>query len=164
LKNREKIIVALAGLAALYAAFDLAFPSPKHDPPAFSSADAASILAGVAAQVQSTGGGEAEAAYRILATAQNRWSRNPFADGVFQSADSLRSRKNDLAETAAEALVYSGFVIMGEDHIAIINGLDCKRGDLVEGYLVTAIRPEAVEMQKGETVLTIPFREESNTE
>jgi|GEM_PF-2559799 len=67
-------------------------------------------------------------------------------------------------QAAAEKMVYSGFLAMGGERIAIINGMDYRIGEQVDGFTVTAITADAIQVSQRESTFTVPATFEKSGE
>ena len=82
-----------------------------------------------------------EASSYIIARARDDWSNTPFLPSSMLT-------KSDRVETSALAknLTYSGYMKMGDNNLAIINGIEYEAGDELDhgGYIVKNIFPTRV--------------------
>ncbi len=62
---------------------------------------------------------------------------------------------NDL-RAKADQLVYSGFVATDSDRIAIINNMDYRIGEQINGFTITKITPESVQISQEDAIFDIP--------
>ena len=91
---------------------------------------------------------------RILERASAEWTSDPFL-GRKPAAEAAK------AVGVPVSLAYTGFVIMGQERLAIINGMDYQVGEMVLGsdLVVQAIDPQNVVVKQlgGRESLSIPF-------
>lgn len=157
MQKREKIIIALVIIAAVYGAVDFTLNNQKersvHSP---SQSDSKKIVE-LTAQLGALSSPENQKFDRLAASIIEPWPEHFFAPvqttfGNDKKADQTQDTAMDEVRDKASQLIYSGFLAMGTDSIAIINGMDYRVGDMVDGFTVTAISPEAVELlQRGIT-------------
>ena len=57
-----------------------------------------------------------------------------------------------------KALIYSGYMTMGEKIFAVINGIEYRIGDIVEGFFLKKIDPMEIIMEKNGRPMRIPFK------
>lgn len=158
LNKRQMIILAVAGVFALYAAYELllAGPSNKNTQPVAAASDNASFTDALRSDIMSN---KITAADTYVAEiAETQWGRNPFWD-----ATSYREFVGKAATDvkAGPSIVYSGYVDTGQKKMAIINGWEYEAGQPldVEGYLLKKVTPSRVLIVNrttgGETYVTI---------
>jgi len=135
---REKIILGLTATAAigagLYFAFGLASPaaaSPKRVRPDFSA-----LIARVQASIRQ--GDLTDREERVLAAATTQWLRNPLRERPLLKQDSASSPLPK----------YIGFVDVGSQPIAIIDGRDYRAGEAIQGgeFQLSQIHPGHIEL------------------
>ena len=56
------------------------------------------------------------------------------------------------------SLIYSGYMNMGEKMLAVINGIEYRIGDIVEGFTLKEIDPVEIVMEKNGRPARIPFQ------
>jgi len=92
--------------------------------------------------------------------AEEEWRRDPFSESSLSTAAGTTATAGP--DTEAD-LAYNGYLEIGKKRIAIINGVDYRRGDMLEvgRYKVTDIGRSSVTVvdAKGKKV-TVPFLEE----
>jgi hypothetical protein len=158
LNKRQIIILAVAGVFALYAAYELllAGPSNKKTQLVASASDNASFADALRSDIMSN---KITAADTYVAEiAETQWGKNPFWD-----ATSYREfvGKGATNVKAGPSIVYSGYVDTGQKKMAIINGWEYEAGQPldVEGYLLKKVTPSRVLIVNrttgGETYVTI---------
>ncbi len=163
LNLREKIILALVVVAALYWLYDSWGGSAVIAPEA---PDAAASQDGivVAALEEEMGRGAFDPPphFATIATAAAwPWQQEAFVGNEALPALRRLGEKKAAPEApvAPESLVYSGFIQVGEQPVAIINGMDYQVGDSINGLLVERILPQAVHLRHEGGSLEIPLEE-----
>lgn len=161
---RERIIIGLVIVAALYWLYDTWAGRPTMSPEPSAAAFSEDNVV-VAALEEEMGRGVLDPlpAFREIATAA-AW---PWADAAFISGEALpalrrlgEKKEAPAAPVTPESLVYSGFIQVGERPVAIINGMDYQVGDTVNGLLLERILPQAVLLRHEGGSLEIPLEEE----
>ena len=82
-----------------------------------------------------------------LELAETNWPSNPFYDRVKFARKDQRQEKEDLESAEGLDLAYTGYVVMGDSELAIINGFEYERGEEIvtaEGFFVSTITKENV--------------------
>ena len=146
ISNREKIFVALALLAALYAGISFLF-SGNNDKAARTETDekpAEEFLREVAVSLAGHQLTKTEKA--ILEKADASWPQHPF---VSVNTTAIEDTSGSQGQTSAEAFVYTGFIQAGSRRLAIINGMEYDIGDPVADASLTVrgISPERVVLE-----------------
>jgi len=169
ISRREKIIIGLMTLAILYGLFELSRQPATEDTYTGIGEDKTlnELIAGIGQGI--TGGGLTQAEQYILVSAQDEWPQDPFSDVPLDMLEGVD--KADIEETVADmqisepeaGLTYSGFLIVGDKRIAIIDGQEYEKGDeLTSGlYTVQGIDPEKVSIRdkKSSRIIIVPIRE-----
>ena len=73
-----------------------------------------------------------------------------------REAERLRKEQEEIAAAAAALQLETLFY--GTNPTCIINGKICRTGQTIEGFVVEAIRPDAVEVRKGSSVFELRIR------
>ncbi|QJT08381.1 hypothetical protein [Oceanidesulfovibrio marinus] len=82
-----------------------------------------------------------------LELAETKWPSNPFYDREKFARQDQRQEKAELQSAEGLNLAYTGYVVMGDRELAIINGFEYERGEEIvtaEGYFVSTITKENV--------------------
>lgn len=82
-----------------------------------------------------------------LELAETNWPSNPFYDRVKFAREDQRQEKEELETAEGLDLAYTGYVVMGDSELAIINGFEYERGEEIvtaEGFFVSTITKENV--------------------
>jgi hypothetical protein len=144
LKRREKVILAIAALAVIYAGY-VYLISPAMNKA--KTTDQRQEISTPASSLKSDLIKDAEAGTQeyIIARAEANWGKNPFVDRSSSSYKEWASiqRAASVSSGSAAKIVYSGYVDAGRQKIAIIDGLEYKTGDQLEmeGYVLKQITP-----------------------
>lgn len=142
LEKREIIILAIAGLAVLYAGYVyLVEPAMNKTKTAGKNQETSTPLPGVKSEVIKDV--DAGAQEYIIARAEANWKKNPFVDRNSSSYKEWVSMQRAAASGGAAKIVYSGYVDAGLKKIAIIDGLEYQAGDQLEmeGYVLKQVTP-----------------------
>jgi hypothetical protein len=158
MKKREKIILAVMGVALLFAVYSFLVPSSRQTNVATERnlAGAKAFAAQVTEDLKKdvlTG-----ADRYVLERAAAEWVSDPF----------LEQKLSSVVETAKGAdggqpgiFAYSGYLEVGKMRLAIINGMEYQVGEQLEpgGYIVQSIDPEKVILQDvgKHGQVTLPF-------
>ena len=144
IKTREKIILAIAGLAIVYAGYVYLIE------PAINKTKTSDKKQEISAPVSSVKNeiikdADAGTQEYIIARAEANWKKNPFVDRNSSSYKEWASIQRAAASSggAAGKIVYSGYVDAGMKKIAIIDGLEYQAGDQLEmeGYVLKQVTP-----------------------
>ncbi|TVM17283.1 hypothetical protein DPQ33_08845 [Oceanidesulfovibrio indonesiensis] len=82
-----------------------------------------------------------------LELAETSWPSNPFYDRVKFAREDQRQKQEELKTAEGLDLAYTGYVVMGDSELAIINGFEYERGEEIvtaEGFFVSTITKENV--------------------
>ena len=139
---REKIVLGLVATAALGAG--LYYATGLSDPKAASTELVRTDFSALIARVQmSLKQGElTDREERVLAAATTKWLRNPLGERPLLT-------QNSESETESPPLPkYIGFIDIGAQPIAIIDGHDYRSGETIQGgeYLLSRIHPDHIEL------------------
>jgi len=170
ISRREKIIIGLVTLAVLYGLFELLRqPATKDSYTGIWEDNKAlnELVAGIDRVI--TGEGLTQGEQYTLVSAQDEWPQDPFSDVPLDMLEA--GDMTDIEETVADMQIsesdpgfyYSGFLIMGDKRIAIIDGQEYEKGDELKSglYTVQGIDPEkvAIKDKKGSRVFIVPIRD-----
>ena len=170
ISKREKIIIGLMTLAILYGLFELLWHPATKDTYKGIGEDNKTLnelIAGIGQGI--TGGSLTQAEQYILASAQDEWPQDPFSDVPLDMLEGdygadVEEMVADMQISGLEpGFIYSGFLIVGDKRIAIIDGHEYEKGDeLTSGlYTVQGIDPEKVSIRdkKNSRTIIVPIRE-----
>jgi hypothetical protein len=170
ISKREKIIIGLVILAILYGLFELLSPPAKEDNytgPGEDNKALNELVAGIDRVI--TGEGLTQGEQYILASAQDEWPQDPFSDVPLDMLEG--GEKGDIEEEiedmqiseTGQVFTYSGFLVMGDKRIAIIDGQEYEKGDELKSglYTVQDIDPEKVSIRdnKASRVIIVPIQD-----
>lgn len=167
--TREKIIVGMMCVTIVYGAYELlSNGSPKKEtqnPTTNSTNELQNLVTDISKQLS---GNKGDQGRRYLADLEiGNWSKDPF----IQSTDPLKKTlappeepQKPKAETQGlPKLSYSGFLEIGSQKLAIINGLEYARGEALgtTGYYVRSISARDVMVAKmdGSDTIRLPLLE-----
>lgn len=140
LNKRQIIILALAALAVLYAAYELliAGPAGKKAASVVDSANMDTLVSNL--QKDLTKNIIAGTDVYIIAKAEAGWQKNPFWE---KSAFKEWAAKDAPVSPSETRIVYSGYVDSGRRRLAVINGCEYREGEQLEmeGFFLKKIMP-----------------------
>ncbi len=146
LNKRQIIILSIAALFVVYAAYELLFSSPTsknitiNDKQLEISNLVDSLNNDLIKDTQSAG----MDAY-VIARAEANWQKNPFWNrSLYKEWAAIQGVTG--GGVSATKIIYSGYVDAGIIKIAIINGLEYRVGEQLEmvGYVLKLITPSKV--------------------
>ena len=147
MKKREVIILVLAGVLVLFGVLNYFVLDKKKgstDEEKIQAAIAAAENTGKTSQATiaalQKGNGGRNLPY-LKSKAEGIWSKDPF---IYYSDDS--EEMSDADAEKMPAMIYSGFIQLGENILGVINGMEYSMGDLLIdiGYKVIQITPKKV--------------------
>lgn len=91
-----------------------------------------------------------------IRSAERKWEKDPFLknDALLSDSPKHKIPENAAVNTDTESnWVYTGFIEVGAQRLAIINGMEYTSGDAIDdqGYYVRRIQPHQVEISKPNT-------------
>ncbi len=132
MSKREKIILVLMSLAVLYGAFEYLWPSGESAAPGpnrQSTEELNAYVAGIAASLPQMSVSKTEK--YAIASAAAKWTQDPFLKiRPLEKQDQEGSEETIPAEEFN--LQYTGYIEMGANRIAIINGREYGIGEFVK--------------------------------
>jgi hypothetical protein len=159
---REKIILGLAVIASIGAGISYA-PALLSPTAAVSKRvpiDFTALIEKV--QVSLKQGESKDREERVLATATTKWLRNPLRERPLIVEERIEP-KAPPAEYVVPLPKYVGFLSIGEQLIAIIDGQDYRPGEAIEGgeFKLSQIHPDHIELlRRGATdPVQVPLEE-----
>ena len=157
MSKREKIIVVLMALAVLYGGYEFFWASkPKSNikSPENKEQLLDQFVTDVATKLKKKDISDVDK--HIIARAKDEWSRDPFIRMELPSESELKKERVE-ASALKMNLTYSGYMEMGEQKLAVINGMEYMIGDELEpgGYIVTSISASQVVIGIKDTKQTI---------
>ncbi len=165
MSNREKIIVSIMLIAIGYAVYALYLaPVPPRTAKTATGANVARELASRLNQELSRL--ELNAAERqIVQLSEQPWAPDPFLDRLPVMAKTANQISEPKAKKVDDrGLKYTGYIEVGNNHMAIINDMEYEVNDEVENtpYVVKRIKPGRVmvEDKNSKESFWIPFAED----
>ena len=154
--TREKIIVAMAGAALLFGIYNT-LSEPDVPELAIKEASASTIL--TVKNVLKNEPVDTKAINLTLNDAQLPWQEAAFlsaGEGFVTERDQISMRD---IPAGAMKLVYSGFLEMAGEQIAIINDVEYRVGETVEEFMVEKISPMQIRLSHDNKSFELMIRE-----
>lgn len=165
---REKIIMAVAGIALLYGAYELGlkkfFVGFGGQAARQESAGVETTLSGFTTQIaaQAGTGNLTDREQYIIDHRNSRWEKDPFVSGETMAA-SGNSEGSQAGSGAPDgkSFVYSGYIAVGDVRLAVINGREYKEGErLIDGkHVLRRIQPARVVLSGGGGEIIVKLQE-----
>lgn len=161
MEKRERIIVIMVVVAALYGAIDFTLTSQKKKARSASPGAESAAVVAASAELESLISADNKKIARIASSINEPWAEQIFAtgpleyDGEKKIDETREALLNDLKARVSQ-LFYSGFAAMNDDRIAIINGMDYREGEQIEGFTITKITIDVVQVSAGDASFDIP--------
>ncbi len=157
-KKRELIFVALAALALIYGAVDYVVRGSTKISASGGGAATTEAAFSLIREELSDGAGSRQrvTALEILKALSAAWPDDVFA--AVAVADKEAVREEEVSPAEAVTLIYSGYMNMGEKILAVINGIEYRIGDTVEGFVLKEIDPMEIIMERNGRPTHVPFR------
>ena len=162
MEKRQKIILAVMTLTILYGLFQFLFISPADTNSMVSKTQIEGLKTSISSLALSLSAGNlSDAEGYIIDISDDEWQKNPFKELLaqeFPEAEAIVPLKvNIKEEETLSVFIFSGFLSMGDNHFAIINGLEYETGDELEtdGYIVQQIKSDEVLLKKANEDKTI---------
>lgn len=158
LNKRQIIILAIAALFVVYAAYEylIAGPAAKKAKAVANPAQINTFVSDIQSDLikDITAGVDAY----IISMAEKDWQRNPFWERSSYKEWAARE-----GGTGSGKIIYSGYVDSGKKKLAVINGLEYRIGEQLEmeGYVLKNITPLKVILLNKNTgsEIEIPIQE-----
>jgi hypothetical protein len=145
LKKREIVILIIAVLFVLYAAYEYLIagrtPGAPTVKPAGEPVKIETSIGGIAAELSKSKLSDVET--YIIEKANDNWGKNPFLPANVYRA---WLAKDGGKGVAAITIMYSGFIDTGRKRMAILNDIEYRIGEELkeEGYILRNITPSKV--------------------
>jgi hypothetical protein len=145
LNKRQIIILSIAALFVVYAAYEYLIASPASKKAKDKQQEiSASVSALTNNEINDTQAGMDK---YIIERAEAIWKKNPFWDrrsNEYKEWAAIHGAASGSSSTAK--IIYSGYVDAGVVKIAVINGLEYRVGEQLEmdGYVLRRVTPEKV--------------------
>ncbi len=157
-KKRELIFIILAVAALIYGAVDFGIRSikGKSAPLGSSKVETSATFSLITEELGAPAASQQKAkGLEILNAVSVAWPEGLFAD-ITAFAD--HEEEEEALTLVDKALIYSGYMTMGEKIFAVINGIEYRIGDIVEGFFLKKIDPMEIIMEKNGRPMRIPFK------
>lgn len=162
MSKREKVILVLMSIVVVFGVYNFLFSSPTKKTtsnPLGGTADINTFIADVGKSLQ---GDHSEANTYILKKAREEWTRDPFWNIERPKEREVVFERITAPKAQAEH-IYSGYLKMGEQKLAIIDGVEYEPGDELRrgGPVVKSIDPKQViiEPPGGGDNIILPLKE-----
>lgn len=165
MKKSEKIILSVVMVAAIYFVVDLSMSRQKKKSvkvqTKVQTQASSKGLADLSAQISAISSPSDGQTDRLAAMINEPWPATVFVSqyvefGPKKVVETPQEVVDLDLQAAANQLIYSGFLAMGTDQIAIINGMDYRIGEQVNGFTVTSISQEAIGVSQKDATFTVP--------
>jgi hypothetical protein len=164
--KREKLIILVMFLAVAYGVYAVFFSSPSKTTIVDKGPKLNELNKLVTTVSQSlTQESLSEADIYIIKRAEAPWRDDLFSER-YEKKPTEEDKKKGVADSTPQksTFTYSGFMEIGRERIAIINGMQYQTGDEVkpDGYIVRAIHPKKVilEIKGKKEKIILPISEE----
>jgi hypothetical protein len=169
MSNREKIIIGLMIAAVLYGGFELIFAKRGADRTPAALEDLSGFVAEMGALAAASEGAGSES--YVIEKAAADWKRDPFVPAPMVAEYEAKTSDTGVVGEALKViqggelgLTYTGYLLSGENSLAIVNGLEYEVGETLEmpgGYIIMDIKPGQVEIAQEGTAnkIVIPLDE-----
>ncbi|MBA3015528.1 MAG: hypothetical protein KKD63_13290 [Proteobacteria bacterium] len=161
MEKREKIIVIMVVVAALYGVIDFTLTSKKKKLESLSLNTSSPVIAMSSAELEALISADNIKIAALTVSINDPWPKQIFTtelidfDGEKKVDETREALMNELRAKVND-LYYSGFVSMGDDRIAIINNMDYRIGEQIEGFTITKITIDAVQISASDANFDIP--------
>jgi hypothetical protein len=163
--TREKIIVGLMLLTVAYGAYILFLEPPSNAGPIKQTGQGLEelndFISKVAAATQAS---LSEKDAYVLERAETQWPRDPMLTVTTELPVLEEKKAPEKSPATAYKVNYTGYLQMGGERLAIINGMEYEVGEKIEpgGFVVQKISPTLVVIESTEgrkTSFSIPLDE-----
>jgi len=148
--KREKIILIITVIVAIYGALDFLVFSKKSVDAGAAVQNKSAQLSAEASQLAIQTKIKNNKIQQLVKQINTPWPGEAFFSGPVASLQGQQQINSQEAEVSANfrpgMFVYSGFLKMGDDTMAIINGSDYKKGDNINGFTLTTIGPKQIKL------------------
>jgi hypothetical protein len=157
MNGREKTIVVLMALVVMYGGYSLFFSSSAKTPQISTSKETDVAEVGqFATQIKDTlKQDESSTAVDVyvIQQATQPWENDPFLKSELKEKSRAREAEEETVIMGNDGLIYSGYLQVGTTKLAIINGIEYEKGEVLPdqgGYAVIDIFPNKVILGAGE--------------
>jgi len=157
-KKRELIFIILAVGALIYGAVDFGFRSinKKSVSSGSSKVETSATFSLITEELEAPAASQQKAkGLEILNAVSAAWPEDLFAD-ITAFVD--HEEEEEALALVDKTLIYSGYMTMGEKIFAVINGIEYRIGDIIEGFSLKQIDPLEIIMEKNGRPMRIPFK------
>ncbi len=146
LKKREIVILAIAALFILYAAYVYLIADRQKDKKVTAGQETVkveTVVGGINDELSKSKISDFD--HDVIRRTQMGWEKNPFLKrDVYRSWLAKDSKGKD--GVAAAPIIYSGYVETGKSRLAVLNGIEYRVGEALqeEGYVLKKIMPSKV--------------------
>lgn len=157
-KKRELIFISLAVVALIYGVVDFGIRSinKKSLPSGGGKVETSATFSLITEELGASAASQQETrGLEILNAVSVVWPEGIFAE-ITSFVD--HEKEEEALTLADKALIYSGYMTMGEKIFAVINGIEYRIGDIIEGFFLKKIDPLEIIMEKNGRPMRIPFK------
>ncbi len=154
--TREKVIVTMAAAALLYGLYTTFSEPEVHDLPAGETSAATVVMINA---VLTDEPADAQAITQVLANAQLPWQDNSFLIAGLDHRQETDQEKLVDIPAAVKGIVYSGYLEMAGERIAIINNAEYRPGQVVEGFAIEHISPSKIRLSRDRKEYEVALQE-----
>ena len=143
MSKREKILVGLMLLAAVYGIYAWFLSSPQQAATLNDDNEQKVLNAFIIKVAQKTTTGLSKNQAYVLQKAEAKWKRDP----LIQIEPKTSEQEEDSQQSVLTSkIMYTGFLRMGDKRLAIINGMEYEAGEILEpgGFTIRSISPSRV--------------------
>ncbi len=148
MEKREKIIVAISIIAAVYGALDFLVLSKKDDSSEVIQQNSSEIITAAKTKLSSQAiDGQVQ---NLIKKINSPWPEDIFFrrphDNIAEEGSSNADKEAIIQQFTPTLFNYSGFLEMADEKIAIINGTDYKLDDNIKGFTLTQISKDKIQV------------------
>jgi hypothetical protein len=143
MSKREKILIALMLLAAIYGIYAWFLSSPQQAATLNDDNEQKGLNAFIINVVQKATTGLSKNQAYVLQKAGAKWKRDPL---IQIEPKTSGQDENSQQSVLTSKIMYTGFLRMGDKRLAIINGMEYEVGEILEpgGFTIRSISPSRV--------------------
>ncbi|UCH19607.1 MAG: hypothetical protein JSU83_13580 [Deltaproteobacteria bacterium] len=160
--KREKIIVFLMVLSLIYGVYVFFIESPPKMGHAVTTSKLDTFNQFITNIAEMTKDGLSEIDAYIIQNISAKWTKDPLLN-TRKDFDIETEKKSILSSLKTLGIAYNGFLKMGNQHLAIINGVEYETGEELEkgGFTIGKIYPNRVIIisRSGKEKISIPLEE-----
>ena len=161
MSKREKILVGLMVLAVAYGCYVWFLPSTQQAATVKDDNQQKALNAFIMKVAEKTTTGLSKNMAYVLQKAETKWERDPFVQIEPKVPEEKKESPQPVLTIKKK---YTGFLEMGDNRLAIIDGMEYEAGDMLEpgGYTIRSISPSRVVIAlpgKKKETMTLPMEE-----